>query len=501
VGNTTCPYIRYIDNVAYLNPELTRIYAEFIDARKWDMSDIYDIVGILCCSFLAINSLFILVCNLWAPILKRENPRTLAGTLRKMPTNSSRPFVSIHLAVHDEPADVVIATLKSFQTLHYPHFEVVILDNNTPCPTTWQPVSAYCQSDARFRFFHFSGVKGAKAGALNIALGLMDPAADYVAIVDADYQVVPEFLDIAVAECEKRADHFVQFPQAYRGVEGASAIDRELGDYFAVYSSRASNVGAMLPTGTLSLICADTLRKVGGWPSSSVTEDAEIGMRMWRMGASGRYVNKVVGRGMLPLDLHGLRRQRYRWAAGNARTLLSHLAAGPARWPADGRWAVIAQLTAWLGFAAVPLLSLVAALAVLESGAATGSVWPIVEHLARVNLAAVLLALAVVALVRGRVETLPVKLALLWTSSFAWLPQLWRSRTPFLRTPKAATVLPFRISLDSGFAVLALLLALGYARLGHMFTGLVLVCSASTLLVSPYVDRALRRAAARQVAG
>jgi cellulose synthase/poly-beta-1,6-N-acetylglucosamine synthase-like glycosyltransferase len=393
---------------------------------------------------------------------------------------------------------VVIATLASLQSLHYRRFEVVVIDNNTPLAATWQPVSDYCSTDSRLRFHHFSNVKGAKAGALNIAMDLMNPAADYVAVVDADYQVVPEFLDIAVAECERQANHFVQFPQAYRGAQRAAAIDRELGDYFAVFSSRASSVGAMLPTGTLSLICADTLRKVGGWPTCSVTEDAEIGMRMWRMGASGKYVNTVVGRGMLPLDLHGLRRQRYRWAAGNARTLLSHLRAGLARWPADGRWAVVAQLTAWLGFGAVPLLSLVAALAMLETDAHADPVWLWVEHLASLNLAGVLVALVASAIMRSRLDTLPVKLALLWTSSFAWLPQLWRSSTPFLRTPKVPTVLPFGVSLDSGISLLALAMALGYARLGHVLPGLVLACSASTLLASPFVDRALRLAAARQ---
>jgi cellulose synthase/poly-beta-1,6-N-acetylglucosamine synthase-like glycosyltransferase len=448
-----------------------------------------------------INSIIILVCNFWAPISNRGKAHIWAKSLRRSRSISGQPFVSIHLAVHDEPADVVIDTLKSLQKLQYPRFEVLVIDNNTPCPATWQPVSSYCQSDARLRFHHFSGVKGAKAGALNIALTLMDRSAEYVAVVDADYQVAAEFLDIAVAECEAQADHFVQFPQAYRGVEGASAIDRELGDYFAVYSSHASNLGAMLPTGTLSLIHADTLRQVGGWPSSSVTEDAEIGMRMWRMGASGRYVNTIVGRGMLPLDLHGLRRQRYRWAAGNARTLLSHLSGGIARWPVDGRWAVVAQLTAWLGFGAVPLLSLLAALLALGRGDPGNAGWLFVEHLAAINLAGVLAAAVVSAGLRGRLETVPVKLALLWTSSFAWLPQLWRSTTPFLRTPKAAMALPFRVSLDTGIAILALGLALGYARLGHVFAALVLACSASTLLVSPLVDKALRRAAARQVAG
>jgi len=276
------------------------------------------------------------------------------------------------------------------------------------------------------------------------------------------------------------------------------AIDRELGDYFAVYSSRASDAGAMLPTGTLSLICAATLREVGGWPSSSVTEDAEIGMRMWRMGASGRYVDRIVGRGMLPLDLHGLRRQRHRWAAGNARTLLSHVSDGVSRWPEQGRWSVLAQLTAWFGYGAVPLVGLAVSLGALAVGRGASPVWPAVERLASGSLLAVLAGLVATALLRRRLDTLPVKLALLWTSSFAWLPQLWRSATPFLRTPKVATVLPLRISLDTGVSLFALIMALAYVWMGHVFPALVLACSASALVVSPFVDRTLRRATQQQ---
>lgn len=422
------------------------------------------------------------------------------NTARKT-TGPSNKFVSVHLAVHDEPADVVIATLAALGELHYDNFEVLVIDNNTPLPATWMPVSDYCHGNPRLRFFHFSDVQGAKAGALNIALRLMNPATDYVAVIDADYQVIPEFLEIAVAECEQQAHQFVQFPQAYRAADRASAIDRELSDYFAVYSSPASHAGAMLPTGTLSLICAATLRKVGGWPTSSVTEDAEIGMRMWRLGASGRYVDRVVGRGMLPLDLHGLRRQRYRWAAGNARTLLSHLTSGVSEWPEHGRWSVVAQLTAWFGFAAVPLFALAAALAAHEIARDVGPVWRGAEQFASMSLLIVLMTLVVTAFARGRPDTLPVKLAMLWTSSFAWLPQLWRSTTPFLRTPKVATALPFRVSLDTGVSLFALIMAIAYIRLGHIFPGLVLGCSASTLVFSPLVDSALRLAAKGQDAG
>lgn len=462
------------------------------------MAGLFETIGVVLLVVLIVNTALFLVCS---------HPALRQSGLAEMPRPAAPPqaarsaddrLVSIHLAIHDEPADVVIATLTALRKLRHPRFEVVVIDNNTPDRQTWQPVRDYCKADARLRFYHFSGVQGAKAGALNIALKLMNPDADFVAVVDADYQVVPDFLDIAVSECESSNDDFVQFPQAYRGSDAAKAIDRELSDYFAIFSSRASSVGAMLPTGTLSLIRARTLRMVGGWPTCSVTEDAEIGMRMWRMGARGRYVDRVVGRGMLPLDLRGLRRQRYRWAAGNARTLFSHLGAGIGRWPGHGRWAVIAQLTAWIGFGAAPLLSLAAALAVECALPHAAPVWRTVETLASVDLMAALLALVVTAQIRGRPETLPVKLALFWTSSFAWLPQLWRSATPFLRTPKSGSGLSFAISIESLVSIAALAMALGFFWIGHPLSGFALACSASALLASPLVDRALRQTAMRQ---
>ena len=458
------------------------------------------VVGMVLFAILVLNSIVFLICNhltsarlrmAAAPVPPRASPPVVTGDAQ---------LVSIHLAIYDEPADVVIATLDALRTLEYPLFEVLVIDNNTPSPATWLPVKKYCAVDPRLRFYHFDGVHGAKAGALNIALDLMDQTAAYVAVVDADYQVIPQFIDIAVTECERHGNDFVQFPQSYRGTAAAAAIDRELADYFAVYSSRASNAGAMLPTGTLSLIRSAALRKVGGWPTGSVTEDAEIGMRMWQAGATGRYIDRPVGRGMLPLDLKGLRRQRYRWAAGNARTLLSHLGTGVRNWPVHGRWAVIAQLTAWIGFGAAPVLCLAMALLVQLAAWTVSPIWPWVETLATYSLLAMLLTMAATACLRGRPETLPVKLALFWTSSFAWLPQIWRSATPFLRTPKDGTAQDSKLSLETMVSVAALVMALGYMRIGHPAAGLVLIASATALLVSPLVDRALRRAAMHQAA-
>src|SRR6185312_766992 len=76
------------------------------------------------------------------------------------------PRVSIHVPVHNEPPGMVIDTIDALARLDYDNYEVIVLDNNTADPATWRPVQAHCaQLGERFRFFHFDGIKGFKAGA------------------------------------------------------------------------------------------------------------------------------------------------------------------------------------------------------------------------------------------------------------------------------------------------------------------------------------------------
>ena len=106
------------------------------------------------------------------------------------------PRVSIHVPTYNEPPQMVIETLNALARLDYDNYEVIVLDNNTPDPEVWRPVEAHCRNcwARAFRFFHFDNVKGFKAGALNRALALTDPAATHVAVIDSDYQVEPFWL-------------------------------------------------------------------------------------------------------------------------------------------------------------------------------------------------------------------------------------------------------------------------------------------------------------------
>jgi hypothetical protein len=64
------------------------------------------------------------------------------------------------------------------------------------------PVRVYMERlGSKFRFFVRYHVQRATASALNIARSVTDPSAAFTAVVDADYQVVPDFLSIAVSRC------------------------------------------------------------------------------------------------------------------------------------------------------------------------------------------------------------------------------------------------------------------------------------------------------------
>lgn len=410
-------------------------------------------------------------------------------------TVCSAPFVSVHVATHDEPPELVIATLNALAAMSYVQFEVIVIDNNTPDVATWLPVRHHvARLGSRFRFLHCDNVKGAKAGALNIALAHTDPRAEFIAIIDADYCVSPEFLTCATAACTSDLA-FVQFPQAYRRRTGAEAICSELRDYFSVFPTAANQAGAALLTGTLSLISISALRAVGGWPTASITEDAELGVRLWRSGAKGRYVDTTVGHGLLPLDLKGLRQQRSRWAAGNMQTFLGIVTGGNSIWHKGGS-AVAAQLTAWTGFLAIPLLTLsyVALLRLLGDSVSPGNA--LAENIAAATILLTLITIAARAIASGRIDTLSVTLATLWTSSFGWFPALFSKHLAFARTPKAIDTLGSRgFAPDDAASVVAMCAAAILIGSGSIMPGLVLAIAGAGLFTGPIVDRKLRGAA------
>jgi len=250
---------------------------------------------------------------LWLKQWRRPFPRRAAA-------DSELPFVSIHVPAYNEPPQLLIATLDSIAALRYPRFEVLVVDNNTKDPQVWEPVRAHCERlGARFRFFHLDPLAGYKAGALNFALRETDPAADVVAVIDADYLVYPSWLRDLVPAFGDPDVAIVQAPQDYRdgGNNAFKAMCMaEYAGFFHIGMITRNERNAIIQHGTMTMVRRQVLDALGGWAEWCITEDAELGLRVFMEGKKALYIPVTYGRGLMPDTFADFSKQRFRWAYG-----------------------------------------------------------------------------------------------------------------------------------------------------------------------------------------
>jgi cellulose synthase/poly-beta-1,6-N-acetylglucosamine synthase-like glycosyltransferase len=239
------------------------------------------------------------------------------------------PKVSVHVPVHAEPPDMVIATLDAIAGLTYPNLEVLVIDNNTDDPRLWKPVQAHCQRlGDRFRFFHVEGLTGAKAGALNFALRETAPDAEIVSVVDADYEVAPDFIDRLIGHFDDPRMGFVQAPHDYRAWEASPYLRACYWEYkyfFHTILVSRNERDAAITVGTMCLIRRKALEEAGGWAEWCVTEDSELAIRIHALGYTAVYLTESFGRGLIPETFRGYKRQRFRWTYGPVQELKHHV--------------------------------------------------------------------------------------------------------------------------------------------------------------------------------
>jgi hypothetical protein len=274
------------------------------------------------------------------------------------------PFVSLHVPAHNEPPDMVIATLRSLLRLDYPRYEIVVIDDNSDDESLWRPLESWCLEHS-VKFTHLQNWPGYKSGALNYALReLTDPRAELIGVVDSDYQIDPGFLRRCAPLFADPGIGFIQAPQDYRDWQHAPYYRRLYYSYkyfFAVSQpSRNERDGAIF-AGTMGLIRRRALQGVGGWDEWCITEDAELSLRLLRAGWSGLHVDQSWGQGVMPLTFEALKSQRYRWCFGGIQILRMHWrsmlpgsggqrSTGPSnRLSLGQRWAYLSGAVQWYG--------------------------------------------------------------------------------------------------------------------------------------------------------
>jgi len=288
---------------------------------------------------------------LWTRRWRREfTPLPRAGVAEALPK------VSLHLPIHNEPPQMVIETIDSLAGLDYPNLEILVIDNNTRDPAVWQPVEAHCQAlGERVKFTHVESLKGFKAGALNLALRLADPAAEIVGVIDSDYVVRSDWLKATAPRFADAKIGVVQCPQDHR--DGGESLFKEAANweyagFFHLGMVLRNEANAIIQHGTMTLVRRSLLDKLGGWAEWCITEDAELGLRVLAEGYEAVYVKQSFGHGLTPDSFAGYRSQRFRWAYGAMQIMKRHF-----RWFLPGNRALtpgqkfhfLAGWLPWLG--------------------------------------------------------------------------------------------------------------------------------------------------------
>ncbi|HEY5672171.1 MAG TPA: glycosyltransferase [Malonomonas sp.] len=260
----------------------------------------------------------------------KKRRRFFAGTPeRELEAGQIFPKVSIHVPAYNEPPEMMIETLNALAKLDYPDFEVLVIDNNTKDPAVWRPVEAHCATlGPRFRFFHVAPLAGFKAGALNFTMQQTAADAEVIAVIDSDYQVSPRWLRDLTPYFANPSIGFVQAPQDYH--DGDSSLFKQMcyaeyKGFFHIGMVTRNDRNAIIEHGTMTMVRAKVLRDVGGWAEWCITEDAELGLRIFEAGHEGGYVEQSYGRGVMPDTFIDYKKQRFRWAYGSIQIMRRHL--------------------------------------------------------------------------------------------------------------------------------------------------------------------------------
>jgi exo-beta-1,3-glucanase (GH17 family)/cellulose synthase/poly-beta-1,6-N-acetylglucosamine synthase-like glycosyltransferase len=391
--------------------------------------------------------------------------------------------VSVHVPAYNEPPDMLIRTLDALARLEYPNFEVLVIDNNTRDEAIWRPVEAHCRLlGERFRFFHVAPLAGFKAGALNFALAHTAPDAEVVAVIDSDYEVDPGWLRDLVPSFDEPRVAIVQAPQDYRD-EHDNAFKAmcyaEYRGFFYIGMITRNERNAIIQHGTMTLVRRSVLGAVGGWAEWCITEDAELGLRVFEAGYEALYLPRSYGRGLMPDTFIDYKRQRFRWAYGAMQILRHHARAllppGQSALTAGQRYHFVAGWLPWLadGFnllfniAAIGWsIAMVLAPQKVDPPLMVFSVLPLSLFMFKLVKLVHLYIHRVGMNIRQTAAAAVSGLALAHTIGLAVLKGLLTRNEPFFRTPKQSAPHRFRSALVAAREETLLMLALWACAIG-----------------------------------
>lgn len=292
-----------------------------------------------------------LVLAVW---LRRPRPAAPA------PAAEAWPAVLVQLPLYNERF-VVERLIDAAAALDYPRdrLQIQVLDDSSDdTPARARARVAYHRArGVPLTYLRRPDRAGFKAGALATGLAAA-PAADLVAVFDADFAPAPDFLrrlapdflaDPRLGMVQARWEHLNPDQNALTRAQ-ALAFD----SFFAVEQVARSRAGwPMNFNGSAGVWRRTCIEAAGGWQADTLAEDADLSYRALLAGWRLDYRPEVAVPAELTPTLLAFKRQQFRWAKGSFQ-VLGKLAGRlwRAPWPAGHKLLATLNLA---GYAAQPL--------------------------------------------------------------------------------------------------------------------------------------------------
>ena len=227
--------------------------------------------------------------------------------------------VDVLLPVYKEPIEIIRRTAMAAKNISYPH-RTIILDDGK------RDELKLLAEELGVDYLRRPTNKNAKAGNLNY--GLQNSTADYVTVFDADHIALPHALDMMLGFFADEKVAMVQTPQDYYNIDAFQYVNAKNGAlwhdqsvFYGISQPCADSSNAAECVGTGVVYRRSALDKIGGIPTSTVTEDTHTSLCLHKAGFQTVYINEPVAYGLAAADLSEYYKTRHRWGFGNLQAM------------------------------------------------------------------------------------------------------------------------------------------------------------------------------------